>query len=592
MTSVKGWFEEKIKNGYIRHFEYNEFDEIVGIGKGSFGEVFRANLANTGLLVALKIIISKSQYESDEVNDDIIKELELLREVDYHPRINRCLGITKDPKNYILVLEYANEENLRTYLKKNFTSLKWTDKIQMALDITSGLKFLHAKGIIHRDLHSKNILVNDRKLLIADLGLSKKLAETTTQSMGNHCGMDEYIDPQCFKDRKYKKNKKSDIYSLGVLLWEISSGRPPFSESSRNLITHYITKGDREDPIEGTPLKYQQLYQECWDENPESRPDIEKVREILSKLCTEDSFDLQSPQPNINNIDDKSKSKVDDDDDLYIHSDLNSRIPLEVIENISNIFEEVDKVVEAAEHYKRTCKILKKRVNAAELAVRDLKRNIEDRKELFNSNNYSYLRNLFDTITRIKKFISEISQMESLIKYIKEKNIEDTFKELCEEFDSCINLLSFSIDVNIDDELEQLKADQDDLTKYIHISEGQPDQSDHSSRANLSSLDSDDNDVRLDESLRPSDICINFPVAEITFTADLPESFSNFMNNDEGKLYETLGHLFPIRILIGDKIQENNLSELKEELINESIEKCKKEISLIHDLNRKLMDNI
>ncbi|CAB5386210.1 unnamed protein product [Rhizophagus irregularis] len=329
MTSVKGWFEEKIKNG-------------------------------------------KSQYESDEVNDDIIKELELLREVDYHPRINRCLGITKDPKNYILVLEYANEENLRTYLKKNFTSLKWTDKIQMALDITSGLKFLHAKGIIHRDLHSKNILVNDRKLLIADLGLSKKLAETTTQSMGP----------------------------------------------------------------------------------------------IL-----------------------KNKSKVDDDDDLYIHSDLNSRIPLEVIENISNIFEEVDKVVEAAEHYKRT-------------------------------------------------------------------------------------------------------SDQDDLTKYIHISEGQPDQSDHSSRANLSSLDSDDNDVRLDESLRPSDICINFPVAEITFTADLPESFSNFMNNDEGKLYETLGHLFPIRILIGDKIQENNLSELKEELINESIEKCKKEISLIHDLNRKLMDNI
>ncbi|PKY24321.1 kinase-like protein, partial [Rhizophagus irregularis] len=199
-----------------------------------------------------------------------------------------------DSKNYILVLEYANEGNLRKYLKKNFTSLKWTVKIQMALDITSGLKFLHSKGIIHRDLHSKNILVNDRKLLIADLGLSKKLAEITTHSKGNKYGMDGYIDPQCFKDRKYKKNKKSDIYSLGVLLWEISSGRPPFSDCSRNLITHYIIKGEREDPIEGTPLKYQQLYQECWDDNPESRPDIEKVHEILSQLCNEDSFDLQS----------------------------------------------------------------------------------------------------------------------------------------------------------------------------------------------------------------------------------------------------------------------------------------------------------
>jgi serine/threonine protein kinase len=50
------------------------------------------------------------------------------------------------------VLEYANEGNLRKFLEKNFTSLEWKDKIQMALDITSGLKFLHSKGIIHRDL--------------------------------------------------------------------------------------------------------------------------------------------------------------------------------------------------------------------------------------------------------------------------------------------------------------------------------------------------------------------------------------------------------------------------------------------------------
>ncbi|CAB4472837.1 unnamed protein product [Rhizophagus irregularis] len=82
--------------------------------------------------------------------------------------------------SYILVLEYANEGNLRDYLRNNFASLEWNHKIQMALDITNGLKFLHSKEIIHRDLHSKNILVNNGKLLIADFGLSKKLAEITT----------------------------------------------------------------------------------------------------------------------------------------------------------------------------------------------------------------------------------------------------------------------------------------------------------------------------------------------------------------------------------------------------------------------------
>ncbi|GES90148.1 kinase-like domain-containing protein [Rhizophagus clarus] len=234
MTSVKEWIEEKIKNEYIHYFEYDKFSQIVEIGRGSFGEVSKANLVNTGL-VALKIIFSKnSEEELNEDNDEFVNELKLLREVDYHQNINRILGITKDSEFYILV----------------------------------GLKFLHSKGIIHRDLHSKNILVDNGRLLIADLGLSKKLAEITTNSMGNRNGMVEYIEPQCFKNIRYKKDKKSDIYSLGVLLWEISSGRLPFSGCPRNLLDYYIKDGHREEPIDGTPLKYQKLYQECWDDEP------------------------------------------------------------------------------------------------------------------------------------------------------------------------------------------------------------------------------------------------------------------------------------------------------------------------------------
>ncbi|CAB4437278.1 unnamed protein product [Rhizophagus irregularis] len=249
MTSVKEWIEEKIKNKYIRYFKYDEFSQVVEIGRGGFGVVSKANLANIGL-VALKIIISKNSNELNESNDDFVKELKLLREIEDHPKINRFLGITKDSDYYILVLEYANEGNLRDYLKKKFTYLRWNDKMQMALDITGGLKFIHSKEIIHRDLHSKNILVNDGKLLIADFGLSKKLAEITTNSV------------------------------------------------------------------------------ECWNDEPKSRPDIEKVYEILSQLNTENTFYLQSSQPHIHNVDNNSNSKFSDIDDFYITSDrlnLNSR---------------------------------------------------------------------------------------------------------------------------------------------------------------------------------------------------------------------------------------------------------------------------
>ncbi|PKY51031.1 kinase-like protein [Rhizophagus irregularis] len=284
MTSIIEWIEEKIKNEYIHYFEYGKFSHFDEIGRGSFGKVIKANLANRGL-VALKIFFNDNSKE--KLNEEFVKELKLLCEIDYHSNINRFLGVTNDSMSYTLVLEYANEGNLRDYLRNNFASLNWNRKIKMALDITNGLKFLHSKEIIHRDLHSKNILVNNGKLLIADFGLSKKLAEVTTSSMGNEMGMYEYIDPQCIKNIKYKKDKKSDIYSLGVLLWEISSGSLPFHDyrSNRNILAIHISyKNLREEPIKDTPLKYQQLYQKCWDDEPKSRPDIKEVYKILNEV--------------------------------------------------------------------------------------------------------------------------------------------------------------------------------------------------------------------------------------------------------------------------------------------------------------------
>jgi hypothetical protein len=139
------------------------------------------------------------------------------------------------------------------------------------------------------------------------------LAEATTNSAGNRMGIIEYIEPQCFKNKKYKKNKESDIYSLGVLLWEISSGRPPFSDCLRCLVDSYIKDGVREDPIKDTPSKYQELYEKCWDDKPELRPGIEEVHEILSQL--NDSF---GPL----NINGTGSSKVYDSDNFTISSDL------------------------------------------------------------------------------------------------------------------------------------------------------------------------------------------------------------------------------------------------------------------------------
>ncbi|KAF0467440.1 map kinase kinase kinase [Gigaspora margarita] len=153
---------------------------------------------------------------------------------------------------YYMVLQYANDGNLREYLKANFTKLQWIDKLQISKEIVHGLLFLHNHNIIHRDLHSKNILIHQKKPKIADLGLSKQINETSMNSNSIVRGMPAYVEPQCILKKEYQRDKRSDVYSAGVILWEISSGKPPFENLSDGMIYINVIQEKREESIEET----------------------------------------------------------------------------------------------------------------------------------------------------------------------------------------------------------------------------------------------------------------------------------------------------------------------------------------------------
>jgi hypothetical protein len=138
---------------------------------------------------------------------------------------------------------------------------------------------------------------------------------------------------------------------------------------------------------------------------------------------------------------------------------------LPLIKEIGGIFDEIIELVEAAEHNKRTCKLLERKVQDAESAVRELKQEREVKKNFFNKKNYSCIQELCSIISRVRNFIKEISQANAFMRFVKAKNVEKNYKELCGEFDSCISSLSFSIDVKISNDLEQLKADTDDFNR-------------------------------------------------------------------------------------------------------------------------------
>ncbi|KAF0530140.1 kinase-like protein [Gigaspora margarita] len=296
------WLEKAISEGHINYIDYNKFTDPVVISIGGFGKVLKHEWRDSELTVALKCLKVDTSIDEKIIND-FIHELKLLRRVSFHPNVISFYGVTKENNgHYYMILQYADDGNLREYLMANSTKLQWTDKLHVAKEIAHGLLFLHDNNNIHRDLHSKNILIHKSQPMITDFGLAKQINEITSNS--NLHGMPAYVEPQCLLYDKYKCNMKSDVYSLGVILWEISSGRPPFPsfESVLSLAVH-ISKGNREKPIDGTPFQYIELYKQCWDNDPVNRPETRLILNILKQInpdeiLTQDHLNETSAQNN------------------------------------------------------------------------------------------------------------------------------------------------------------------------------------------------------------------------------------------------------------------------------------------------------
>jgi serine/threonine protein kinase len=108
--------------------------------------------------------------------------------------------------------------------------------------------------------HANNILIHEKSIKLADFGLSKKIDEKSS-STSKIFGVMPYIDPMGLNDQSYKLDKKSDVYSVGVLMWQISSGYKPFRDADYDArLVIAILKGKREKIIDGTSVEYSNLY--------------------------------------------------------------------------------------------------------------------------------------------------------------------------------------------------------------------------------------------------------------------------------------------------------------------------------------------
>ncbi|RIB09959.1 kinase-like domain-containing protein [Gigaspora rosea] len=142
---------------------------------------------------------------------------------------------------------------------------------------------MHKNNIIHRDLHTKNILVQ-----IKNFKPIVKIADFGRSSYASSSGLDNsdaFTEPKLLREldgNSYNLDEKSDIYSMSVILWEISSKRPPFESVQQNDLILRIIGGERERFREGTPSEYKRIYELCWNDDPQSRPSVSEARRMFN----------------------------------------------------------------------------------------------------------------------------------------------------------------------------------------------------------------------------------------------------------------------------------------------------------------------
>src|SRR6266542_2994771 len=127
-------------------------------------------------------------------------------------------------KNYMIVVQYARGGDLRKYMKRNSARITWQRRLDILYGIATGLTRIHRKNLVHRNLHSGNILINSYMTFIGDLGLCRR-ADNCHATDGVF-GVLPYVAPEILRAKSY--TEAADVYSFGTIMWELAFGRKPF----------------------------------------------------------------------------------------------------------------------------------------------------------------------------------------------------------------------------------------------------------------------------------------------------------------------------------------------------------------------------
>ncbi|KAG0248455.1 hypothetical protein BG011_010259 [Mortierella polycephala] len=263
------------------------------VGSGAYGAVYKARWG--GQQVAAKTLFPS---QSDLHEKAIQKEISVLQRLRHRHIIQFYRTHEQGGRTY-LIMDFAEKGSLASVINTKSggggqdLSLDWPTKMRLAHEMARGLEYIHHEGVLHCDLKSANVLLTPyMEVKLADFGLAQVWQSmSTSASMSNSSaeGTLRWMAPELFSD-KPKYSSKSDMYALGMVMWEMAANctRPFQDQPNDYVVPTFVKNGGREILPNDTPAQYRELVEQFWRQDPAQRPNASEVVLLVHDEPTEE----------------------------------------------------------------------------------------------------------------------------------------------------------------------------------------------------------------------------------------------------------------------------------------------------------------
>ncbi|KAI4325411.1 hypothetical protein MLD38_030814 [Melastoma candidum] len=268
----------------VWEIDHSQLKNEVKVASGSYGDLYRGTYC--GQEVAIKIL--KPGRVNAAMLRDFAQEIYIMRKI-RHKNVVQFIGACTRPPNLCIVTEFMSRGSLYDFLHKQNGMFKLPSLLKVAVDVSKGMNYLHQNNIIHRDLKTANLLMDENEVVkVADFGVARVQDETGV--MTAETGTYRWMAPEVIEHRPY--DNKADVFSFGIVLWELLTGEIPYAYMSPlQAAVGVVQKGLRPMIPENASPSLIELLRRCWQQNPDERPSFSEILDNLKQISKEVNAD-------------------------------------------------------------------------------------------------------------------------------------------------------------------------------------------------------------------------------------------------------------------------------------------------------------